>query len=78
MSLRRINPRQLQAIILGRVERLLGSDCDVNPYPEKSDLWEAFRDGWFRALDDSIFRELSTRGMSRNWQKQASSTATSP
>jgi hypothetical protein len=49
---------RLQAKILGRVERLLGSDSSLNPFPAMSPQWEAFREGWLRALDDPISREI--------------------
>ena len=59
------NVTLLQAKILGRVERLLGRDCNVNPYPDTSAEWEAFREGWFLALDDPISRDFRTYGIKR-------------
>ena len=48
----------LQAKLLGRVERLLGRDDRVNPFPEASELWSAFQEGWQRALDAPLTQEL--------------------
>jgi len=59
------NIHLLQAKVLGRVERLLGRNFRVNPYPDTSKEWEAFREGWFQALDDPISRDFRTYGMKR-------------
>ena len=63
MDTRKYTTRLDHAKILGRVERLLGSDCDVNPYPATSTQWEAFREGWFRSPDDPISRDFRTYGL---------------
>jgi hypothetical protein len=54
-------PAQLlhEAMILGRVERLLGNDLVVNPYPATTRQWLAFRSGWLRPLTDPISQEMS-------------------
>jgi hypothetical protein len=54
MDTRKHTTRMAQANILGRVERLLGSDCDINPFPAMSKQWESFREGWLQALDAPI------------------------
>ena len=46
------------AMLLGRVERLLGNNVSVNPFPKHSNRWLAFRAGWFRSLDDPVCQEL--------------------
>jgi hypothetical protein len=48
----------IQATILGRVERLAGSSLDTNPYPQGSDQWIAFKEGWSRPLDSPITKLL--------------------
>ncbi len=48
----------IQAAILGRVERLAGSGAESNPFPQSSDQWLAFQEGWSRSLDDPITRYL--------------------
>jgi hypothetical protein len=58
MRERKQKQTRLQAKILGRVERLLGRDCRVNPFPEASELWSAFQEGWLRALNDPLSHEL--------------------
>ena len=62
----------LQATILGRVERLMGSGFEANPYPPGSELWEAFLEGYRRELDNPL---MSTRTMScdvvRQWKRSA-------
>jgi hypothetical protein len=55
------NSSLLHAETLGRVERLLGSTIDVNPFPKISKQWQAFRKGWLRALDDPISTNFRTR-----------------
>jgi hypothetical protein len=54
------NIRLQRAKMLGRVERLLGSDCNVNPYPEMSKEWEKFREGWIQPTNDHISRDFRT------------------
>jgi hypothetical protein len=54
---------RLQAQLLGRVERLLGRESRVNPYPESSELWTSFREGWLRTLDNPLSHELRSRGL---------------
>ena len=54
MGTRKYTTRLDQAKILGRVERLLGSDCEVNPFPAMSKQWESFREGWLQARDAPI------------------------
>lgn len=46
------------AMILGRVERLMGNSVSVNPFPEYSRRWLAFNAGWFRPLKDPVYQEL--------------------
>lgn len=70
MGTKTSTPRLLQAKILGRVERLLGRDCVVNPYPARSEQWEAFQEGWFRDLGDPITREICKRSKAGNRQLQ--------
>jgi hypothetical protein len=53
----------MRAKILGRVERLLGSECAVNPFPVMSLKWEAFREGWVQAPDNPISRDFRINGM---------------
>lgn len=48
----------VQAAVLGRVERLAGNGLEVNPFPEGSDQWRAFQEGWTRSLDNPISRIL--------------------
>jgi hypothetical protein len=60
------------AMILGRVERLLGSDCRVNPYPVRSEQWMAFREGWFRDFDEPVIDELCKQ---KNTSESALSTS---
>ena len=52
----------LQAKILGRVERLMGNDCNVNPFPVATKNWVAFREGWLRDLGDPLSHEIRTGG----------------
>ncbi len=58
MKVRKIKQTRLQAKILGRVERLLGRESRVNPFPETSELWSAFQEGWLRALNDPLTHEI--------------------
>ncbi len=60
MSTKEYKHTVLQAKVLGRVERLLGSDCNANPFPEMTKQWTAFREGWFRDLTNSLSCELRT------------------
>jgi hypothetical protein len=60
MAVKKFNPKLMQAKILGRVERLMGSDSTVNPFPVRSKEWEAFREGWFLDLDDPVTRYYNT------------------
>ncbi len=62
MEEKRESPTKLQAKILGRVERLLGRECCVNPFPEASALWTAFQEGWHRTLDNPLSHELRSHG----------------
>jgi hypothetical protein len=55
------NGSLLQAKILGRVERIMGSNCNVNPFPAESPQWYAFREGWLRELDDPISQDCGTQ-----------------
>ena len=48
----------IQATILGRVERLAGSGLDSNPFPQGTDQWLAFKEGWSRPLDNPISKLL--------------------
>ncbi len=52
----------LQAKILGRVERLMGRDCNVNPFPAATKNWEAFREGWLRDPGDPLSHEMRAGG----------------
>jgi hypothetical protein len=58
MSGNRSNHWRQQAMILGRVERLLGSDSRVNPYPVRSEQWMAFQEGWFRDFAEPVTNEI--------------------
>jgi hypothetical protein len=58
MSANKSNHWRQQAMILGRVERLLGSDCKVNPYPVRSEQWMAFQEGWFRDFNEPVTVEI--------------------
>jgi hypothetical protein len=63
--MKNMNCSLVQAKILGRVERIMGSDCDVNPFPVASPQWNAFREGWLRELDDPISQDCGTQGRER-------------
>jgi hypothetical protein len=65
MSGERSNHWRQQAIILGRVERLLGRDCNVNPYPVRSEQWMAFQEGWFREFDKPVIDEICKQNPKR-------------
>lgn len=68
--------RLIHAKFLGRVERLLGRGCGVNPFPNGSPQWEAFREGWSRALDDPISLDAGLSSNERRVPKGKESACT--
>ncbi len=53
---------EMQAKLLGRVERLLGSASSANPFSDESNLWGAFHEGWSRPIDEPVTtRRLRSR-----------------
>jgi hypothetical protein len=48
----------IQSAILGRVERLLGSSIDSNPFEMKSELSQAFLIGYSRSVDNPIIKDI--------------------
>jgi hypothetical protein len=55
----------IMSIILGRVERLLGRDCSVNPYPLRSEQWMAFQEGWVRDFEEPVIDEICKQNTKR-------------
>jgi hypothetical protein len=76
MSGERSNHWRQQAIILGRVERLLGRDCNVNPYPVRSEQWMAFQEGWFREFDKPVIDEICKQNPKRKRLDRANRVST--
>ena len=76
MSGERSNHWRQQAIILGRVERLLGRDRSVNPYPLRSEQWMAFQEGWFRNLDEPVIDEICKQNPKRKRLNRANRVST--
>ncbi len=61
LSTNKTQTLEMQALLLGRVERLLGSASSANPFPEGSALWQAFHEGWSRPRNEPVSRRRERR-----------------